>query len=160
MDFLQSAGVPVLTEMGIAPNRERKNSIPTPLESTCKPTNGRYTYSSPNGVVAQLVRAPDCRSGGCGFEPRRPRLAKPLVSPVIPRVFSFSDRSTTRCQKCHKSTSVAPNWHFLAQPLVQRSNDRFQCPPLYACFLRPVIWRSFLSVPAVFKRSGTLAFRT
>ena len=25
------------------------------------------------GVVAQLVRAPDCRSGGCGFEPRRPR---------------------------------------------------------------------------------------
>ncbi len=26
------------------------------------------------GVVAQLVRAPDCRSGGCGFEPRPPRL--------------------------------------------------------------------------------------
>ena len=25
------------------------------------------------GAVAQLVRAPDCRSGGCGFEPRRPR---------------------------------------------------------------------------------------
>ena len=25
------------------------------------------------GVVAQLVRVPDCRSGGCGFEPRRPR---------------------------------------------------------------------------------------
>ena len=25
------------------------------------------------GDVAQLVRAPDCRSGGCGFEPRRPR---------------------------------------------------------------------------------------
>ena len=26
-----------------------------------------------NGVVAQLVSALDCRSGGCGFEPRRPR---------------------------------------------------------------------------------------
>ena len=24
--------------------------------------------------VAQSVRAPDCRSGGCGFESRRPRL--------------------------------------------------------------------------------------
>jgi putative heme-binding domain-containing protein len=27
------------------------------------------------GAVAQLVRALDCRSRGCGFEPRRPRLA-------------------------------------------------------------------------------------
>ena len=26
-----------------------------------------------HGVVAQLVSALDCRSGGCGFEPRRPR---------------------------------------------------------------------------------------
>ena len=25
------------------------------------------------GVVAQLVRVPDCRSGGCGFESRQPR---------------------------------------------------------------------------------------
>jgi hypothetical protein len=26
-----------------------------------------------DGIVAQLVRAPDCRSGGCGFETRRSR---------------------------------------------------------------------------------------
>ena len=26
------------------------------------------------GPVAQLVRVPDCRSGGCGFESRRGRL--------------------------------------------------------------------------------------
>ena len=30
-------------------------------------------FSHLYGAVAQLVRAPDCRSGGCGFEPRRPR---------------------------------------------------------------------------------------
>ena len=29
-----------------------------------------------HGAVAQLVRAPDCRSGGCGFEPRRRRFHK------------------------------------------------------------------------------------
>ncbi len=29
-----------------------------------------------SGGVAQLVRVPDCRSGGCGLEPRRPRLRK------------------------------------------------------------------------------------
>ena len=28
------------------------------------------------GGVAQLVRVPDCRSGGCGFEPRRARFRK------------------------------------------------------------------------------------
>ena len=31
-----------------------------------------------NGVVAQLVSALDCRSGGCGFEPRRPRQSEKI----------------------------------------------------------------------------------
>ena len=30
------------------------------------------------GAVAQLVRVPDCRSGGCGFESRPPRFLTPL----------------------------------------------------------------------------------
>ena len=34
---------------------------------------------SPSGAVAQLVRVPDCRSGGCGFESRPPRLEMPLA---------------------------------------------------------------------------------
>ena len=31
------------------------------------------------GAVAQLVRVPDCRSGGCGFESRPPRLKTALA---------------------------------------------------------------------------------
>ncbi len=34
------------------------------------------------GVVAQLVRAPDCRSGGCGFESRPPRLEASFANPA------------------------------------------------------------------------------
>src|SRR5262249_28748856 len=34
------------------------------------------------GDVAQLVRVPDCRSGGCGFESRRPRSPQPLLPSV------------------------------------------------------------------------------
>src|SRR5687768_3478136 len=33
----------------------------------------RVRIHDSRGAVAQLVRVPDCRSGGCGFEPRRPR---------------------------------------------------------------------------------------
>src|SRR6188472_32793 len=40
------------------------------------------------GAVAQLVRVPDCRSGGCGFESRRARLIRTLVSPRWMRGFS------------------------------------------------------------------------
>ena len=34
--------------------------------------------TAPEGAVAQLVRVPDCRSGGCGFESRPPRLKRPF----------------------------------------------------------------------------------
>jgi hypothetical protein len=35
--------------------------------------HGRLYLGKKIGAVAQLVRVPDCRSGGCGFESRRPR---------------------------------------------------------------------------------------
>jgi hypothetical protein len=40
--------------------------------------SGRHQPPACSGAVAQLVRVPDCRSGGCGFEPRRPRLCSPM----------------------------------------------------------------------------------
>jgi hypothetical protein len=39
----------------------------------CGPDGSNYNSGLKRGAVAQLVRVPDCRSGGCGFEPRRPR---------------------------------------------------------------------------------------
>ncbi len=49
----------------------RPNTILPPETST--PPRPRRTVV---GGVAQLVRASDCRSEGCGFEPRHPRLHK------------------------------------------------------------------------------------
>src|SRR2546421_9567392 len=35
-----------------------------------------YTLFSSAGALAQLVRAPPCHGGGCGFEPRRLRIVQ------------------------------------------------------------------------------------
>ena len=45
--------------------------------------SGRGMQNTPlpkTGAVAQLVRVPDCRSGGCGFESRLRRLKKARYS--------------------------------------------------------------------------------
>ena len=50
-----------------------------------------------DGAVAQLVRVPDCRSGGCGFESRLRRLARLelwfrlgfFYAPIMPRLSSI-----------------------------------------------------------------------
>ena len=52
--------------------KETQKKLKYPLAPT--PQNMiYYSHFSEHGVVAQLVSALDCRSGGCGFEPRRPR---------------------------------------------------------------------------------------
>lgn len=49
---------------------------PGRLTGVCRAVESAHrTRLTPRvGAVAQLVRAPDCRSGGYGFEPRRPRI--------------------------------------------------------------------------------------
>ena len=44
------------------------------------------TISTAVGDVAQLVRVPDCRSGGCGFESRRPRFT---INPSAKRRYAY-----------------------------------------------------------------------
>src|SRR5690606_30885310 len=44
----------------------------------CVCPSGRHRETI--GAVAQLVRVPDCRSGGCGFESRPPRLTSPAFA--------------------------------------------------------------------------------
>ncbi len=53
--------------------RSTKNSLRELGICACRRQVWGYNHPHKRGVVAQLVRAPDCRSGGCGFETRRPR---------------------------------------------------------------------------------------
>src|ERR1044072_1915606 len=74
-----------------------KNSGSVLREETCElDTWPRYALQIrvSTGGVAQLVSVPDCRSGGCGFEPRRPRFfplpllkSERLRSHYIGRIF-------------------------------------------------------------------------
>jgi hypothetical protein len=60
------------------------------------------------GDVAQLVRVPDCRSGGCGFDSRRPRLKGPLTR-VVSGSFVFG-RSYCRAFRSATLSVLSSNW--------------------------------------------------
>src|SRR5579875_197481 len=66
------------------PNTLEKNECTDAKHAREKKKRGvNILRKSPFGGVAQLVRVPDCRSGGCGFESRRPRFP-PLMRLGIP----------------------------------------------------------------------------
>ncbi len=71
-----------------------------------------------SGAVAQLVRAPDCRSGGCGFDSRRRRSMNPEEQLVSSGFFRFHADAGSR-QSCQQLPLICTNCQDLVQPLVQ-----------------------------------------
>ena len=91
------------------------------LVSTLAGSVPRYIIQPSDGVVAQLVRAPDCRSGGCGFDPRRPRLRKPWFSLENSRVFSFLFMEERESHNLRPLQKIRPEV-FGSQLVVLRNN--------------------------------------
>ena len=73
------------------------------------------------GAVAQLVRALDCRSRGCGFDPRRPRSNKPRETSVLPGFFCARTDSVSQVN----ASAVAAKSH--ARPAVGATHDATLC---------------------------------
>ncbi len=59
------------------------------------------------GVVAQLVRAPDCRSGGCGFESRPPRFRASFANPANEAFFLGFTLFASLARPCVDSSAIA-----------------------------------------------------
>ena len=54
------------------------SAMHSPVQLHLDPLSGPATLPHlPVGAVAQLVRVPACRAGGCGFESRPPRFKRP-----------------------------------------------------------------------------------
>ena len=51
------------------------------IKRACKPDRSGYAFEIVNGGRSSVGRAPDCDSGGRGFEPHRPPQFK---APMIP----------------------------------------------------------------------------
>ena len=77
-----------------------------PRKPTCSPVFSQYNSRLEcYGGVAQLVRVPDCRSGGCGFESRRPRLRQGLPGRGKPCL--YPPAATTCARSVHRSRHQA-----------------------------------------------------
>src|SRR6266852_3426564 len=62
------------------------------------PGAGSYSARLLRGALAQLVRAPPCHGGGCGFEPRRLRIEN--VQTRASASYQFQLRVIGRGQAC------------------------------------------------------------
>lgn len=84
------------TRASAAPRR-----APAGEGSCCLQVGGVWLVSLPptHGDVAQLVRVPDCRSGGCGFDSRRPRQQEAQRQPRLPLGFVLSRRARPFLEK-------------------------------------------------------------
>ena len=69
------------------------------------------------GAVAQLVRVPDCRSGGCGFESRQRRLPKALET-LVSVGFFYARRRFLNLPTCRPDR---PDSQKLAGPICRKS---------------------------------------
>jgi hypothetical protein len=93
--------------------RLEKQQNPT-LDRHLQPA--RITNASPKpgdavyfGAVAQLVSAPDCRSGGCGFESRRPRSME--VAAVERLAAAFVCGPATTLHSVGNDLVTSRGWH-------------------------------------------------
>ena len=87
------------------------------------------------GAVAQLVRVPDCRSGCCGFESRRPRspqglppVGKPSLCAIRAILRASAPLLPAPSPSCHALPPTASSSH--AEPSDLRHPVRLLAPPL------------------------------
>ena len=110
--------------------------------TTCKQRGLRIIFystsarQSVSGAVAQLVRVPDCRSGGCGFESRQRRLTA-LVNFCQGFFYAlwgkhFPDRSSP---KKHLATERHP-LHWVFDLITLRSHFTWWTQPLACLTIR------------------------
>ena len=84
--------------------------------------------------VAQLVRAPDCRSGGCGFESRRARQILAPENQGFPGLFRlhpFPEPFRRRCRQMPRHAPFRP-WKSIPSPVRFRPPRPATPPPLPA----------------------------
>ena len=92
-------------------------------DDDCSGTAATRVLASSLGAVAQLVRAPDCRSGGCGFDSRRRRFFFPGFT-VFCRARTLFCANGVSLASCHQWPAICTAGQNLVQSLVQPTYPR------------------------------------